>query len=252
MCVIVYKPGGVKFPPNEDLELMYAANDDGIGLMFAYKGRVYGKKFKQFKVFKEELDSLPRALPVMMHFRWATHGGNEITHAQPFPFPTTKESVYSLEWSSLMGIMHNGMISGFGDDMSNRLTVWRRIAGGTFVEVTRPEQKLSDTQEFLLFISSDKELTRQFTSLDRGLLKLICKLSSSKFGLLVGTGKARLVGKWEQKKGLWYSNMFWTYYRQYYEDNWTKEGYSNGREEKNWQEIWNSVPSPPYRGHFIG
>ena len=246
MCVIVYKPGGVKFPSNEDLELMSAANDDGIGLMFAYKGKVYGKKFKQFKLFKAELDNLPRALPVMMHFRLATHGGDEITYAQPFPFPVTRESVFLLEWSSLMGIMHNGIISGFGDGMDSR-TILRKQLGTLLVK-----QGLSDTQEFLLFISSDRELTRQFISLDRGLLKLVYKLSSSKFGLLMGTGKARLVGKWEQKKGLWYSNMFWTYYKQYYELSWMGEGYSNERKEEDWQKIWARASSPTHRGYITG
>jgi len=224
MCVIVFKPGNIALPSKEDLEKMAKANDDGQGFMYPWHGDVVGEKFEKVEKMYERLRRVPNGIPIVMHFRLATHGGKGMAYAQPFPFPVEEqEELYKTEWMAPLGAAHNGILSGFGDSMwasaygnatyleDGKVKVWDgRLQKWMPLEKKEKEKKkMSDTQDFLKYLSDDRNLCRAFMNWDKAVLKLMGKLLSSKWAFLNGRGKVKLIGDWSQKKGVWYSNLYW-------------------------------------------
>ena len=74
MCVIVISPAGHNLPPKSDLRKMYNMNHDGCG--FVSKSTTYHSM--DFEDFYEHLKAVPKSEPVIIHFRWATHGSVNI------------------------------------------------------------------------------------------------------------------------------------------------------------------------------
>lgn len=208
---------------------MFKANDDGVGFMTVRGGRVLGKKFKEFEGFYQALREVPRRFPIVVHFRLATHGGKGAEHAQPFPFPVVaKKELFALEWEAQAGVAHNGILSSFGDSLweptlfpktvdgvevfeywSMKEQAWIRVKSRE--EKPTREQSLSDTQDFLWFLSNKGLVTKGILWRDRGVLDLVSRWTQTKLLFLFGeTGKARLLGVgWVQEKGLWFSNTYW-------------------------------------------
>jgi hypothetical protein len=102
MCVIAYKPA--ELPVNmEVLKHCWDQNSDGAGLMFAENGKLkVAKGFMKWRSLKRYLkrrglDSLAD-LPVVFHFRIATHGS--VTERNCHPFKINEN----------LAMMHNGVI----------------------------------------------------------------------------------------------------------------------------------------------
>lgn len=204
---------------------MHLANSDGLGMMFPNKGDIYGRKFNALGEMVDAIKLLGRGRPIVLHFRQATHGGKTIDYAQPFPFPIKDPvELYLPKWVAPVGVAHNGILSGFGDSMySNSCTSTMLKDGVTHYwdyekrkwvpesEYKKKEEKhrLSDTQEFLCFLSDDRNLVRAFMNWDKACLKLMQKLLSSKWAFMGKNGKVKLIGDWSMQKGIWYSNFYW-------------------------------------------
>jgi hypothetical protein len=205
---------------------MYWDNSDGAGFMSLSGGEVVGQKFSSLEEFLEEIYRVPKKGVVIGHFRIATHGGKTVEYAQPFPFPIKKkEELFLDKWTAPLGVAHNGVISGFGQSMhtyagaswyqgqgqDGKIQIWKK---GKWVEVKKKaepvkERNLSDTQDFLWFLSNSRSLNRAFRMQDKAIIALLRRLVSSRFAFLSQTGKVRLLGNWKHRKGLWFSNLYW-------------------------------------------
>lgn len=79
MCVICFKPQGVKMPNMAILKRMYKKNPDGMG--FCTPSKVY--KTMNFNSFVDHLNDVGDDACIM-HFRWATHGSVKKSNCHPF------------------------------------------------------------------------------------------------------------------------------------------------------------------------
>lgn len=96
MCVIIYKPAGKELPGLDILDRAYRRNPHGCGLVSPsvfYKGLSYVS-------FKRYLKKCTTEEPLLIHFRYATHGSVKKSNCHPF---------YDEETGTYF--MHNGIIS---------------------------------------------------------------------------------------------------------------------------------------------
>lgn len=180
MCVIIYKPKGMRMPSNAVLEACWRANPHGAGLAFVDgehvqidKGYMSRQEFmrlvKSYRFTKND--------EVALHFRWATSGGINQGACHPFPisrkdirlkknFVTTKEAFF-----------HNGVFT------------------------LQPADGLSDTMTMV-----KRHLAQKGARTKRGLQALEQYRAGSRI-LLLKAGNIKRIGKWHKVNGLWYSNM---------------------------------------------
>lgn len=96
MCVIIYKPVGVKLPDCDILNRAQVRNPHGCGLVSPsvfYKGLSYDS-------FKKNLNECSIDEPLLIHFRFATHGSIKKANCHPF---------YDKETETYF--MHNGILN---------------------------------------------------------------------------------------------------------------------------------------------
>lgn len=103
MCIAIYKPAN-EIISKESLQRCFDSNPDGAGFMFAEEEKLHVHKgyftFKSFyKAYKKH-----ETKQALVHFRIKTHG------------KTDKENCHPFLVNSGLGFIHNGIISGYGDD----------------------------------------------------------------------------------------------------------------------------------------
>jgi predicted glutamine amidotransferase len=177
---------------------------------------VFGKKFLKVDELLEALKDYPKERPLVLHFRLATHGESSLGSCHPFPFPFGKvEDLFEPSWKAQLGVMHNGVISGYGTRKSYGCSTWdEKTRTWKKVEGKKKERELSDTQEFLLYLATDRQIRDRLAQWDSATLKLLEMTTLDKWALMNGNGKVRMLGKWEQRKAetgdrCWYSNLYW-------------------------------------------
>lgn len=97
MCVIIYKPVGKELPSLDILNRAHQINPHGCGLVSPsvfYKGLSYNS-------FKRYLKECCVDEPLLIHFRFATHGSIKKSNCHPF---------YDKETETYF--MHNGIMGG--------------------------------------------------------------------------------------------------------------------------------------------
>jgi len=218
MCVICFKPQGVAIPEERVLKQMHDANSDGQGFMVAQGGRLLGAKFATFEELVEASKSIRPESPVVFHFRLATHGNKDMDGAHPFPFPLSKETAYAHQFEAPMAVMHNGIISGWGERAYTN-GQWQSGCKWDFEKKEYVDEKtglspsakkiLSDTQDYLIWLSEDRDICNRLQHLDKAVLKMVAKWAGGKWALMRDSGKVRLLGSWEEVDGLWVSNTYW-------------------------------------------
>lgn len=111
MCVAVVIRGAS--PSLADLLDMEADNPHGAGIAWKPDGknRVLYRKGMTAKEVSEVLDALPR--PVLLHFRWATHGSQKKALTHPFPLGVAALLNTNLEGSARGVLIHNGVWNGY-------------------------------------------------------------------------------------------------------------------------------------------
>lgn len=194
MCVIVYKPENAPFPSLSILKNCWDNNDDGAGLMWPEDEGVSGRKgfmfWTHFKKYIEENKKRLSRLPVVFHFRIATHGGRgpECTH--PFPVSRHTEDLRSLAWENHYGVAHNGIILGYGSSLYG-------IQG---------KLCLSDTQEFIQDVLAHPFVLKNIHNNTKDFKTFMTQLTSSKWALMTSKGNVLLIGDFEEYKGCFFSN----------------------------------------------
>ena len=104
MCIIIHRPKGAATRlSRETLARCADGNPHGFGLMWAYQGKLLTARYMP----SQRKDFIKRALilqdadvPLMLHFRWATHGAVEKANTHPFVIEKGKSAM-----------MHNGILS---------------------------------------------------------------------------------------------------------------------------------------------
>ena len=183
MCIIAYKPAGVKLPNKKTFRAMFENNPDGAGFMYAENGRVYIQKgFMEYNEFRRAIKPLigRNDLPIVFHFRIATHGGINARMCQPFPLAKREKTLKLLNTSCDIGIAHNGIIP-----------------------MTMDAREISDTALFI-----KKYACRILENgIDSISLDIIENCIDSKMAILENNGKCHLLGYgWKTENGIHYSN----------------------------------------------
>ena len=176
MCIAIMKSENKKISKTT-LQRCYDANPDGAGFMFAENKELTVKKgYFTFKEFYKEYKPHENK-QVLLHFRIKTHG------------PIDKDNCHPFLVNSGLGFIHNGIISGYGDN------------------------KESDTIQFNNSILKKIVAKHGNNSLfDDPMVELIENvIGYSKLVFLDRHGNYKIMneekGSWND--GIWYSNSSW-------------------------------------------
>tara|TARA_R110002074_G_scaffold177148_2_gene340745 strand:+ start:1779 stop:2639 length:861 start_codon:yes stop_codon:yes gene_type:complete len=173
MCIAIMKSAKKKIT-KATLQRCYDANPDGAGFMYAENKELNVQKgFFTFKEFYKEYKPHENK-QVLLHFRIKTHGKIDKNNCHPFLV------------NNSLGFIHNGIITGYGDD------------------------KQSDTIDFNKSILQKIVAKHGNNSLfDDPMVELIENvIGYSKLVFLDRHGNYKIMneGKGEWKNGIWYSN----------------------------------------------
>ncbi len=187
MCLLLFKPAG-QTVPFQYLSTAYEANPHGAGIAFADGKSVRIEKDATWNAedIAERMEYLEEN-PVIVHFRYATHGSNSNNNTHPFKLPKS--------WAAA----HNGIID---------------------IKCHKDE---SDTRAFLR--SNVAPALKHGANLaDQGILGLIGDTigKNNKMAFLHGSGEYGIAnedcGHW--RDGVWYSNYT---YEEYTPMQWNKK-----------------------------
>ena len=188
MCIIAAKPSGTKMPDTETIRAMWRNNPDGAGYMYAKDGKIRIEKgFMKLADLEASLAKTAKRVnlddvSVVLHFRIKTHG--EICPGNCHPFPVTRsvKALQSLSSCATLGIAHNGIIP---------------IA---------PRKGISDTMEY-----TASQLAPLYAAMpdfyrNDNAIELVRNAIQSKLAIMNGEGEIVLIGDFNEKDGIKYSN----------------------------------------------
>lgn len=188
MCVILCKPGGVKMPTEKIIETCWTNNPHGAGLAWPVADGVkIDKGYMTLKDLKKRLHELKNEIdltrtPLLMHFRITTHGGTKPENCHPFPISDSVKLLQKPVVLTSCAVAHNGIID------------------------IKTEPNISDTMQYIISqLSYIKRLHGKFYD-NKYAMQLIANAIRSKMAFLPPDGKFRLIGDFEEKDGIFYSN----------------------------------------------
>jgi predicted glutamine amidotransferase len=188
MCIIVVKPQGVKLPSKEILHTCWKHNPDGAGFMYPFnkkgKEQIQIKKgYMTWNKFYKAITAVKNceSIPIVMHFRYATHG--HIVPANTHPFPISPRFLRSVNSVTDIGVAHNGVLP-YKDDNAD-----------------------SDTMQLIkdvLYPAYKKD--KQFLE-DKVFKKELFAMSTSKYAFLAASDSSvYLFGEYTKVDDIYYSN----------------------------------------------
>lgn len=189
MCIIVYKPCGIKMPRKADLRKCFEANPHGAGLMWAEGGWVHIRKgFMDFDSFYKTISRKDwTSVPMVIHFRITTQGGVQKGLTHPFPVTGTYEGMRMLGLKARCAIAHNGIIGTTSDGAKDHNDTMRFVKD--FAYPVLKENRYSDP---------DGVLSKGLGDIAFG----------SRLAIMFGDGKVELTGTWHKRgDGCMYSNL---------------------------------------------
>jgi len=189
MCVIAYAPPGVSIM-DACIEKMFNHNPDGAGIMYKpVDGNdvVIRKGFMKVEELKKAWSEIPVDCERALHCRIATSGKISVGCCHPFPVREYAEQMKHAEDHAPVALMHNGIF-----------------------DFCTPKDGVNSTfSDSMLFAS--RYLYRLKDKLDdptiQSLLNVIVDNSYSKLLIFNKDAKALLLGDWEKKDGVYYSNL---------------------------------------------
>lgn len=197
MCIIVVKKAGVRMPGREILEKCFKNNPDGAGFMYSDGKGVHIKKgFMSFYAFNKAIRRTNRkiyggltSVPMVMHFRIATHGGVSSGNCHPFPITDNYETMRNGEFTCRAGYAHNGIIRSMStdDDIKNCGVSDTMVFG---------KKKL-----YPIYIQHNQRIPQKKEELDK-----LSHILGSKLVMLDKSGKLETVGEFEENNGIMFSN----------------------------------------------
>lgn len=166
MCVIIFKPAGVRVPPMAIINRCAALNPHGFG--FATRNRIY--KTLSFEDFKRELRTIGKNETAILHFRYATHGSIKESNCHPFR-----------DEKSGVSFAHNGVLN------------------------IVPHKDMTDSETAFRGILVPKIRTYGFGS-DEFIIAAHSIIGGSRFAFIDKAGNYSMYGAFVHHKGCWYSN----------------------------------------------
>ena len=197
MCIIAYKPKGVKLPREKILRNCFYNNKDGAGIAIQRDGKIIINKFMQAEPFFAYVrQNVRREDSVIYHFRIATHGSVELKNIHPFIITKDWQEMNETQSITTKNILaHNGIITSLVDN-----------------------HKISDSK-VLAHLLADRDINDNLFK-SKGIRKLIdTVIDTDRLIVMNKEGKAFLLGDFEKDKGIYYSNYTFRYKKtwQYYE-----------------------------------
>jgi hypothetical protein len=193
MCVILHKPENEKLPSEQILKNCFENNPDGAGFMYPSKNNKSVQIHKGFMTFKSFMKGLQTTLkfndetiPMVLHFRIGTHGKKRSpSYTHPFPLSDDPSYLKMRECSCNVGIVHNGILSGFTSN-----------------------NKLSDTMEFISKILMPLTEINTVSIHDDRVKNLIKNIigSYNRMGIMDNSGTVSLIGNFQKFENCYYSN----------------------------------------------
>lgn len=236
MCIICIKNKGVAMPTDETMRIMFNYNSDGAGYMYPKDGQVKIRKgFMTLASLQDSLKSLAETeniidLPIVLHFRIGTAGGNIQANTHPFPLSGELKALQKLRLTCGVGIVHNGIIN---------------------IHTSRTD--ISDTMEYIMSqMSLMYKMAHNFYKNPIG-QKMVENAIGSKMAILDGNGDIFQIGDFitDKDTSLVYSNStyksaylqyYGSYNRSYcdsgyydddeYDDDYFKKGYHTVKKDK--------------------
>ena len=195
MCIIAYVPSGKQIT-QEMMKVNFNNNPDGAGVMWkeAKSDKVHIKKgFRTVEDLMNEYYKLPIELERAVHFRIATSGKISTATCHPFPVRKDVEEMKKGEDITDMALMHNGIIP------------FCTPKGGM-------SATFSDTMVFASkFLYQLKGMIKS-----EAVQELIEHADNSRFLIFSKNNEPILLGKWEEKDGIMYSNGTFRYEKRAY------------------------------------
>jgi hypothetical protein len=188
MCIVIYKPANIEIPVQQ-LRNSFVNNPHGAGFMWLEGDKVRGSKgYMSLDRLLKSLEGLNflkdgklnSEFDMVLHFRFATHGGISAGKCHPFPASKDEDDLHLLEWEHTHGVAHNGIISNYA------------------------EKGLSDTQGFIKQVLSDKELLTDLGN--KTVLKLLANITVGSKFIVFSPTNVILLGSWLKDNEVYYSN----------------------------------------------
>jgi len=187
MCIIAIKPTNKTLFTDDMIRTMFTNNPDGSGYMFPHEGKVMIRKgFMNVDSLLSSIHSLPNIdnLPIIMHFRIGTHGGNTEANTHPFPISGAVNALQACKVRCDLGMVHNGVI-----------------------HLTTPRKGISDTMEYILDVVQPlKELCKTFYKKEQGRSILENTIGTNRLAFLDGKGEIETIGDFVEHDGYTFSN----------------------------------------------
>lgn len=134
MCIIMYKPEGVRLPSDWErtINIMFDNNPDGAGIMYdTDQGIVFHKGLMDVSSVKRAIIRIKhkRSSRIAIHCRISTSGTTDQQMTHPFKLSNDKGDLRCLNGVCDGALMHNGVISGLeGKKLSDTANLTRAIA----------------------------------------------------------------------------------------------------------------------------
>ena len=175
MCIIIYKPAGIKLPEYEMRLRCELGNPDGFG--FATPRRVYhSMDRKQFE--KALRTGIKKGEPAIIHCRIATHGSIKLSNCHPF-----------VDEQTGVAFAHNGVLS-----------------------TVKPIKDKTDSET--AFITRFVPVIKKYGLSSRELSAEVRDvIGGSRFIFMDSKGRVVKYGNWYKgEDGCWYSHYPYPYY----------------------------------------
>jgi len=176
VCLAIFKPAG-ELPPLADIETAWRQNPHGAGM--AVRGALEVEIYKGFMDLEGYLEFIRDHIEfftshdVVFHLRYSTSSSVVPGMTHPFPISSKNSDLTDLSISTPMAIIHNGVL-------------FRPIIN-----------EYSDTAIFASWISRAAPT----------LIEIERVLGPDRLAI-VTKDKVQLLGKWEERNGLMYSNLY--------------------------------------------
>ena len=196
MCLALYKPAKATLSKTE-MATAFKANPDGAGFAYydpALRQVVIQRGYFTFDSLWADLEPIMQdKCPLILHFRWATHGEVNIDNCHPFQL-------------SDGALIHNGIISGLGNKYTytSANKYYTPPTTGVCDDGGYCDDDRSDTREFV-----EDYLSGMHVNALRSAKKLIeFSIGYSKLATIHNDGSVIIfnesMGHW--RNGVWYSN----------------------------------------------
>lgn len=185
-------------PSNKIISQCFVANRDGAGYMLPFNGKVIIRKgFMCVNSLKNDFDTFVRKhdidilqTPIVFHFRIATHGGVKKELCHPYPVCENYDNMRNLSGTCDIALAHNGII-----------------------RLTTSNSRYINTNDTMIFIKDYVSLIIDhdiyFGANQKKCLLIQRLIETSRLAIMCKNGYVNLIGKFEEEKGIYYSNMFW-------------------------------------------